>query len=150
MSTNPKRAKARRMWADYDPKAPKNVAFQIYNRKNEGNVLELKQFPVAVIDLSDPEALHYVDPPYVHETRQTVNAGRGYRHEMTNEQHAQLGVLLNQVKGAVVLSGYDCDLYREVYAGWERIEKTGPFCDGALQRTEVLWMRNCDHGLFAP
>lgn len=102
-----------------------------------------------VIEQYDKEgALFYVDPPYVHSTRKRVDAARGYRHEMSDEDHEVLAALLNSVKGAVVLSGYHCELYDRLYAGWQSIEKTGPFSDGAKERTEVLWMRNCDHGLF--
>lgn len=102
---------------------------------------------IAAYDL--PDTLFYVDPPYVHSTRVRVDAVRGYRHEMNDEDHRELAALLSATNNAVIVSGYHCPLYDEIYAGWERIEKTGPFCDGAKERTEVLWMRNIDHGLFA-
>ena len=91
-------------------------------------------------------ALIYADPPYAAETR---DAGADYRHEMTSDDHRALAEVLSKVKASVVVSGYDCPLYSEIYEGWERIEKTGPFCDMARERTEVLWLRNCDHGLFS-
>jgi DNA adenine methylase len=114
-----------------------------------GVVIEHKDAMEVIEKYDGPEVLHYVDPPYVHDTRVRVNAARGYRHEMTDEQHRDLAKLLHEVKGAVVLSGYASPLYdQELYAGWERIEKTGPFADGALQRTEVLWLRNIQADLF--
>jgi len=67
---------------------------------------------------------------------------------MTNTDHEELAELLNRVQGAVILSGYHCELYDGLYTGWERIEKTGPFSDGAKKRTEVLWMRNIKPDLF--
>lgn len=113
-----------------------------------GVVIERKPATWVIEKYDGPEVLHYVDPPYVHDTRVRVDAARGYRHEMTDTDHLALADLLNSVKGAVVLSGYPCPLYEKLYAGWERIERTGPFADGARQRTEVLWLRNVDHGLF--
>jgi DNA adenine methylase len=114
----------------------------------QGVVIERKP-AIEVIERYDaPNALHYVDPPYVHATRVRVDAGRGYRHEMTDDDHRVLASLLNRVVGAVVLSGYPCPLYDELYGTWERIEKTGPFADGARERTEVLWLRNVNLGLL--
>ena len=39
----------------------------------------------------------------------------------------------------VVLSGYPCDLYDNALRGWKRVERTA-LADGALRRTEVLWL----------
>ena len=85
-----------------------------------------------------PETLHYVDPPYVSATR---DQGRDYRHEMTEANHIELAACLNSLQGAVILSGYDCQLYRQLYTGWHRREKDS-LGDGATKRREVLWMRN--------
>lgn len=94
-----------------------------------------------------PATLFYVDPPYVTETRGDTYAD--YTHEMSDDDHRRLATFLKTVQGGIVVSGYACDLYdRELYAGWERLEKRA-LADGARERTEVLWMRNCDHGLFA-
>lgn len=97
-----------------------------------------------------PDALHYVDPPYVHSTRSARGAGsiHCYKFEMSDEQHRALAVRLVALKGAVIVSGYACALYEELFAGWDRIEKD-THGDGARDRTEVLWLRNCTHGLFA-
>lgn len=92
------------------------------------------------------DTLHYVDPPYVLETRSYCKGG--YRHEMTNDEHRELAGFLKTLQGGVIVSGYACDLYdAELYVGWQRIEKATN-ADGARPRTEVLWMRNIDHGLF--
>jgi DNA adenine methylase len=66
---------------------------------------------------------------------------------MTEAEHIQLAEKLNQVKGAVLVSGYHSDLYNELYKGWVRREKN-TYADGALPRTEVLWMKGVDMGLF--
>lgn len=82
-------------------------------------------------------ALHYVDPPYPAETR---DAGVDYRFEMNADQHRALAAVLRELKGAVVLSGYACDLYdRELYPDWRRHEREA-LADGARKRIEVVWM----------
>lgn len=82
------------------------------------------------------EALHYVDPPYLPETR---DAGGDYAHELTADDHAKLLVFLRGLTGAVVLSGYPHPLYDEALPGWTRIERKA-LADGARERTEVLWL----------
>lgn len=86
------------------------------------------------------EALHYVDPPYVFETRRLKNpyCKKGYRHEMTDDDHSELAATLQGLKGMVMLSGYRCDLYDSLYEGWERMERNA-LADGARPRVECLW-----------
>lgn len=110
-----------------------------------GVVIENREAIGLIEQCDSPDTLFYVDPPYAAETR---DAGKDYAHEMTTENHQRLAEVLNKVAGSVVVSGYDCPLYTTLFKGWGRIEKTGPFCDMARERTEVLWMRNCQHGLF--
>lgn len=97
------------------------------------------------------ETLHYVDPPYVPSTRHEGNpyCKKGYRFEMVDADHRALAAVLNELKGAVIVSGYPSPLYNELFEGWERLENNGAYADGAKNRTEVLWMKNCDYGLFA-
>jgi DNA adenine methylase len=86
------------------------------------------------------DALFYVDPPYVHATRKRVDKARGYRHEMTDDDHRRLAEMLRAVRGKVVVSGYACDLYdRELFHDWRRVDREA-LADGARKRTEVLWM----------
>ena len=88
--------------------------------------------------------LHYVDPPYLPETR-SAKARRGglpyhaYRHELTVEDHAELLDMLDGLEGRVILSGYPSDLYDQALARWWRVERDA-LADGARARTEVLWM----------
>lgn len=82
------------------------------------------------------EALHYVDPPYLPDTR---DAGSDYAHELTADDHEKLLAFLRGLKGAVVLSGYPHSLYDDALPGWTRIERAA-LADGARARTEVLWI----------
>lgn len=83
-----------------------------------------------------PETLHYVDPPYVHATR---NKGMDYRFELSDEAHIDLHETLETLSGFVVLSGYHSDLYDRLYSKWQRVERPA-LADGAAPRTEVLWL----------
>jgi DNA adenine methylase len=68
---------------------------------------------------------------------------------MSDEQHRELAGTLNNLRGAVIVSGYACDLYdRELYPDWQRLERRA-MADGALARTEVLWLRNVRTDLFS-
>ncbi len=88
--------------------------------------------------------LHYCDPPYVHTTRsQMMHGNHGYAHEMTDECHRKMAAVLNQLEGAVIVSGYACDLYEELFSGWKTIRRKA-FADGAVERMEVLWLRNVE------
>ena len=95
------------------------------------------------------EAVHYVDPPYVHSTRALRTRAPAYRHEMTDTQHAALASGLASLRGRVVVSGYRCPLYDEAFAGWRRIDQAA-HADGARDRVESLWLSaNCPPaGLF--
>lgn len=84
-----------------------------------------------------PDALHYVDPPYVLSARSTKQ--ETYRHEMTDDEHRVLASVLHGVRGAVVLSGYRSALYDELYGDWEcRTRKSRT--NRNSERTEVVWL----------
>lgn len=84
--------------------------------------------------------LHYVDPPYVHSTRNLRTRAPAYRHEMSDDDHRHLAAGLRALHGMVVLSGYPCELYdQELFADWERHECRA-MADGAKERTEVIWL----------
>ena len=128
-------------WSHYPDCVPAMI------ERLRGVIIENKDAKEIMASNDHADALHYVDPPYVLSTRSYGKGG--YRHEMTDEQHRELASFLKTLKGMVIVSGYPSALYDEIYAGWDRIERK-QMADGALERTEVLWMRNCDHGLFTP
>jgi DNA adenine methylase len=84
-----------------------------------------------------PSTLFYVDPPYVMSMRS--NSPGVYSHEMTGNDHYELGIFLLGLSGMVVLSGYRNKLYDEIFAQWERhdhLTKT----NGGQHRVESLWL----------
>lgn len=89
-----------------------------------------------------PDTLHFVDPPYLPETRQIRSSSRYYRHEMTPEQHAELLDALDGLQGCVVLSGYPSELYNTMLAGWTTHTTQARIAAhrGTGTRTEVVWL----------
>jgi hypothetical protein len=82
------------------------------------------------------QELVYADPPYVRSARR--DQGRLYRHEMTDQQHQDLLAILRGVPCAVMLSGYDNPLYRDLLHEWRTITFQTMTRGGSA--TEVLWM----------
>lgn len=83
-----------------------------------------------------PEALIYLDPPYVRSSRKS---GALYRHEMNDEQQVQLLKLITGSQAKIIISGYRNALYDSHLRNWET--------DSILSQTtstemaeEVLWM----------
>lgn len=105
-------------------------------------LLQIENRPYGrVIDAFDsPTTLFYLDPPYVPATR---NFKKTYAFEMDDGGHVDLAKRLNGIKGRAVVSGYRCDLYDNLYSGWNRVDS----CDRCLRvgrakelRQESIWM----------
>lgn len=79
--------------------------------------------------------LIYCDPPYMLETRH----GKQYRYEMQDEDHEKLLKTLLEHKGAVIISGYDTELYQDMLRGWTRLEHEAQIQTGG-KRKEVIWL----------
>ncbi|GGM34857.1 DNA methyltransferase [Longimycelium tulufanense] len=87
---------------------------------------------------AQPDALLYVDPPYLGCTRTSTN----YQYEMPSEtDHCALAEALRDCRAAVVLSGYPSPLYQRLYADWHvtRIPTATAQGGARSERTEVLW-----------
>lgn len=98
------------------------------------------------------DTFFYLDPPYVHSTR-----GQGrYNDEISEQDHKDLVEQLKEIKGKVLLSGYETEIYAPL--NWEKDTHTLTCLGSAttrvsnqhgeggmahLTRTEVLW-RNYD------
>ena len=115
-----------------------------HQRLLTGNVLIENDDAISVMYRHDRlDTLHYVDPPYIHQARQ-MESNRYYRYEMTDDDHAQLLGGLLELKGMVLLSGYQNTLYDNflLSTGWQAVTKTTA-CSarkGSTQRIETLWM----------
>lgn len=125
-----------RDWANYPDLLPTII------QRLTGVVIETRDACEVMSAHDDAETLHYVDPPYVWETRSAAMHRAGcYAHEMDRGGHTRLLAFLRELVGMVVLSGYPHDLYDTALSDWRRIE-IAAHADGAKDRTEVLWLNS--------
>lgn len=121
-------------WATWPESIP------VFTRRLTGVTIENRNALEVIERVDSTDTLFYVDPPYVHSTRTTGGAGKGYRYEMTDEDHRQLAEQLHKVKGMVIVSGYPAALYdRELYRDWIRFERRH-IADRGKQSVEVIWI----------
>lgn len=93
---------------------------------------------MAVYD--NPSTLFYVDPPYVLSARAPRGGGsKGYRFELTDEDHRALAQQLHGLAGMVVLSGYRSPLYAELFGDWQ-FHGRAHRADRARAVVEGLWL----------
>lgn len=119
-------------WRNYPHFIPKIV------ERMRGVVIENKPAEDILERYDSDDSLFYVDPPYVHSTRNTTSGGT-YAHEMDDTEHAKLSGQLHSRKGMTILSGYDCDLYRQLYPDWKMVTRVHR-AEQAKVRTECLWI----------
>jgi len=135
-------------WANYPD------AIEAMTARLRGVVIENRPAAEIIKKHDARPTLFYCDPPYPHSTRKGyVKRKHSYRFEMSDDEHRELAGMLRGVKGMVVLSGYDCPLYAELFGDWHRVECSAR-ADGAGERTECLWLnplavkRRKQQGLF--
>jgi DNA polymerase-1 len=87
-----------------------------------------------------PDTLFYNDPPYLASTRVSSHV---YKHEMSEDDHRGLLDALTSVKGKVLISGYESELYRTALRGWNRhdfeVANHGSSASTKRRETEVVW-----------
>lgn len=97
---------------------------------------------VKVIRSQDgPVTLHYLDPPYLHETRVTT---ADYDHEMTTDQHCELLETIDRCEGKVLISGYPNQLYDQKLRNWSvfdiLIDNKASSAKNKPRMVERVWM----------
>lgn len=116
-----------------------------YVERLRGVVIECRPALEVIRQQDGPETLFYVDPPYPLSTRSSIryecesDGGRAYHRNLTDVEHRELADVLHSVRGMVVLSGYRCPLYDELYPDWKTSTRAA-LADGARKRVEVLWL----------
>lgn len=103
-----------------------------------GVVIENRDAVEVMKACDGPGTLHYVDPPYMHQTRSYTDSAPAYRHEMTDREHEGLAKFLDGLQGVVCISGYRSQLYDDLFARWRRVDLSA-YADGARSRVESLW-----------
>lgn len=108
-----------------------------FHARLKGVVIENRDYEKLCREHDGEKALFYFDPPYVLASRERK---RGYTHDFTDaDQERFLGVAKSLV-GAVLISGYDSEIYSDHLKGWQKAERVA-YADGAAKRKEVLWMK---------
>jgi DNA adenine methylase len=128
---------AQQHWADYP-----DVIAEVGERFT-GVLIENRPAIDVLLQHDAENTLHFVDPPYMHETRVRGAArGRYYRCEMTDEQHAELIESVRRLKGMVVISGYATALYAEGLSDWHQHTTSARIAAGrgGACRTECVWV----------
>jgi DNA adenine methylase len=84
------------------------------------------------------ETLFYFDPPYVKSTR-AENHRDMYKFELSDSDHCQMSEAIHSLKGMSIISGYDCELYRELYKDFYLVKKKTRKNSGR-DAIECLWL----------
>lgn len=107
-------------------------------RRLMGVQIDNRDFTDVVLRFDRHDTLLYVDPPYTKDTRSSPNI---YFHEWTDAHHVNAAELLRASNSYVVVSGYACPLYADLYErhGWQRFDTMAQTNSGG-KRVESLWL----------
>lgn len=108
-------------------------------KRLRGVVIENKNAIDVMFQHDNYSTLHYVDPPYVLGTRYRGEKTACYNFEMSDADHANLLSKIFSLKGMVIISGYENDIYNDLLQNWKKVQRKA-FADGAKTRTEILWI----------
>ena len=89
-----------------------------------------------------PETFFYMDPPYALNTRLFQEV---YEHEMTNKDHIKLIEKIKTLKGKVMLSGYENEIYRNLEWNHKKYKVSATSKNTKLSnpkpiKEEIVWM----------
>lgn len=87
--------------------------FTIYSKRLKHASIENMSYEKLIKEYDDKDALFYLDPPYVG----TENYYKTPKDFSMND-HRNLALILQSIKGKFILSYNDCELVRELYAGF--------------------------------
>lgn len=131
-----------------DQKYPGTLAAEYYASMQSTLEAIARRFSVVQIDnrpandviqrYDNRDTLIYFDPPYISNTRAQTER---YAFEWTDAQHIEAAGLLRECSGYVIVSGYACPLYAELYEshGWQRHDKEAQTNSGG-KRIESVWL----------
>lgn len=111
--------------------------YEVANRIR-GVQIECDDALAVIARYDSPETLFYLDPPYPASTRGRWK-NNAYLHEMTDEQHRELASLAHGVQGMVIISGYRCELYEDLYCDWKQVARATR-TNSAGSAVECLWL----------
>jgi len=95
-------------------------------------------FSECIDKCSFEKCFFYCDPPYLEEVRKSKN---DYKHEFSIDEHIRLSEKLHSINCLAMVSGYDSELYNQLYKDWTKIKfpsKMNNIRSGKV--TEVIWI----------
>ena len=114
----------------------------ISSRISDVNIIS-ESFESVVSNWDEENTLTYLDPPYLHSTRNETSTD-AYEHELTVEQHIQLLNMIKNARGKIVISGYQSRLYKETLVGWKckkkEIANHSSQSKTKERKIECIWM----------
>lgn len=113
----------------------------VFTERLQGVVIENRDAIGVIRQHDSSETLFYVDPPYVHATRNMRRGNAAYACEMNDDDHRALSEVLHGTMGMVVLSGYESGLYDGLFGDWHKVTFR-THADGARERVECLWFND--------
>lgn len=109
-----------------------------FTERLRGVVIENKDYREVCEQQDGPDTLHFLDPPYVHSTRNMRRGNANYVHEFTDADHAELANTCRQLTGTVIIAGYESELYTQLFGDWSMVRRSA-LADGGRERVECLW-----------
>lgn len=110
-----------------------------FTERLRGVVIENKDYRDIFKQQDTPDTLFFLDPPYVHDTRNIERANACYAFEMTDQDHIDMANAAKALRGGMVISGYPSELYNDIFKDWVRVDRKA-LADGAAPRIECLWL----------
>ena len=137
-----------REWLGYSLPISETPLTRVSERLQDVEIYHADAMDIIAEWRDEPDALLYLDPPYVHASRK---GDSDYDHEMTDEQHRQMLELVKDARARVIISGYPNALYDSMLTGWRTEEfrvnassalgKNGAGAEsGRSNRIEKVWM----------
>jgi len=83
-------------------------------------ILECDDFENVMRKYDSPDTFFFCDPPYLQSSLINKNC-RYFSHEFTRYDHLRLLNLVKELKGKIMITHYECDLYDEMLTGWRKI-----------------------------
>lgn len=91
-----------------------------------------------------PHTVHYIDPPYVKSSRTKSKQSAYGKNELEDPEHVKLLDFVKGLRGAVLISGYDNEIYQHHLRGWHKKVFPANKRDGradAEKKAEIVWYR---------
>lgn len=120
-------------WVNY----PNHI--ESFVKRLQGVVIENKDYREVLRQHDSNETLHFLDPPYVHDTRNMKRGNAAYEYEFSDQNHIDMAKEVEQLKGCVIICGYESELYKSLFKKWHLFKRKA-YADGASQRIECLWI----------